>query len=150
MDAPAVNWPRRKQGKIRVGVSACNAGARGGSLRLLWRESPPAGFIGPHSRTAGLASRREAAVIGSDLAHMPTRVSRELIESWRSRTPSLLRGPSTFRRITDVMQKHYAHYRKHIPSLGEKPDAPSADLSKRAVPEGFTFGGTPVIFREQR
>ena len=96
------------------------------------------------------------------LAGLPKRFSAQTAEQWRSATLRLLRKPSTFARITSVMQKHWAHYRKHFnPEAGEI-KAPAKELSKykfveellamekRAVTEGYDFEGAPVLFREKR
>jgi len=102
----------------------------------------------------------EARSIGAGLAELPRRLEPELIETWRSRTLRLLRRPSTLKRINAVMQKHYAYYRKQIG--GDTLSAPEPELSKhryveelmemekRAFKEGFSFAGTPVLFRERR
>jgi uncharacterized protein YbbK (DUF523 family) len=120
--------------------------------------------------------RAEADEIGRSLAASPKGFDIEFARAWRSRTLDLLRKPSTHRRIASVMQKHYAHYKKHLKGdfkhlqgdadAGSAPDdvpkAPDARLSKykfveelklmenRAVSEGFLFAGTPVIYREVR
>lgn len=104
----------------------------------------------------------EARAIGADIAALPRPLAAADVERWRSRTLRLLRRPSTFARISSVMLKHFAHYRKHFnPSAGEV-RAPSSDAAKRAfveellamerraVDEGYVFGGTPVIYRESR
>jgi uncharacterized protein YbbK (DUF523 family) len=113
----------------------------------------------------------EARRIGSWLAGLPKRLTRQAAEEWRSATLRLLRKPSTIKRITSVMMKHYAFYRKHFhPGAeadeeavpGEDITAPTADVSKykyveellkmekRAVTEGFDFEGAPVLYRENR
>jgi uncharacterized protein YbbK (DUF523 family) len=101
----------------------------------------------------------EARRIGAELAALPRHLEREQIETWRTRTLRLLRRPSTLKRISAVMQKHYAYYRKHLQG-GDLP-APEPGMSKhhyveelgkmekRAVMEGVPFAGTPVLFRER-
>jgi hypothetical protein len=124
--------------KIRIGVSACNAGARVRWNRAGWDR------------------------IGAWLAGLPKRFSAATAGEWKSATLHLLRKPSTFIRITSVMQKHWAHYRKHFnPEAGDS-KAPVKELSKckfveellsmekRAVTEGYDFEGAPVLFREKR
>lgn len=90
---------------------------------------------------------------------MPRHLEREQIETWKTRTLRLLRRPSTLKRISAVMQKHYAYYRKHL--QGDDLPAPEPGMSKhhyveelgkmekRAVMEGVPFAGTPVLFRER-
>ncbi len=104
----------------------------------------------------------EARRIGAWLADFPKRFSREQAKAWKSSTLHLLRKPSTFKRISAVMQKHYAHYRKHFNPDAQELIAPAQEMSKhrfveellamekRAVTEGYDFGGAPVLFREQR
>jgi uncharacterized protein YbbK (DUF523 family) len=104
----------------------------------------------------------EARRIGAWLAGLPKRFSREKAREWQSATLRLLRKPSTFTRITAVMQKHFAHYRKHFNPKAAEINAPAKELSKykfveelltmekRAVIEGYDFEGAPVLFREKR
>jgi uncharacterized protein YbbK (DUF523 family) len=105
---------------------------------------------------------KEAQRIGAWLAGLPKRLSAEAVAEWRSATLRLLRRPSTLARITSVMQKHYAHYRKHFnPEAGDV-RAPPKELSKhkfveellamekRAITENYDFEGAPVLFREKR
>lgn len=106
--------------------------------------------------------RPESQRIGAWLAGLPKRLSQQTAGEWKSATLRLLRKPSTFRRITAVMQKHYAHYRKHFNPEADGIEAPAAELSKykfveqllamekRAVNEGYDFEGAPVLFREKR
>jgi len=106
--------------------------------------------------------RPESQRIGAWLAGLPKRLSQQTAGEWKSATLRLLRKPSTFRRITAVMQKHYAHYRKHFNLEADGIEAPAAELSKykfveqllamekRAVNEGYDFEGAPVLFREKR
>jgi len=81
---------------------------------------------------------------------------------WKSATLRLLRKPFPFRRISSIMQKHYAHYRKHFNPEAGNMKAPVQEMSKykiaeellamekRAVLEGYDFAGVPVLFREKR
>jgi hypothetical protein len=104
---------------------------------------------------------QEARRIGSALANLPKRFSAALAQRWKSDTLKLIRKPSTLKRITAVMQKHYAHYRKHFDPSAADVQAPTSDLSKhryveelnkmekRAILEGFEFEGTPVLFRSR-
>jgi hypothetical protein len=104
----------------------------------------------------------ESRRIGSQLANMPKRFSLVQARAWKSTMLRLLRKPSTFRRITSIMQKHYAHYRKHFNPEARELKAPAGELSKykfvnellamekRAVTEGYDFEGAPVLFREKR
>jgi hypothetical protein len=105
---------------------------------------------------------RESQRIGAWLAGLPKRLTAESVGEWRSAVLRLLRKPSTFARITSIMQKHYAHYRKHFNPEAKQVQAPAGGLSKhkfveellamekRAVVEGYDFKGTPVLFREKR
>jgi len=59
------------------------------------------------------------------------------------------------------MLKHYAHYRKHLRPDAKEFKAPAStvakrvfveelhEMEKRAVLEGFEFGGAPVMYRAQ-
>jgi uncharacterized protein YbgA (DUF1722 family) len=106
-------------------------------------------------------SRPEADEIGRRLASMPRSFSRQFAEQWRSDVLGLLRRPSTFKRICSVMLKHYAHYRKHLNKSVENVRIPQStdakrvfvkelhEMEKKAVLEGFDFGGAPVLFRSR-
>lgn len=106
-------------------------------------------------------SRKGADEIGRSLAAMPKRFSRQFAETWRKRVLELLRLPSTYGRIHSVMEKHYAHYRKHFNSDARDVKVPRSNIAKRAfvkelhemekraVSEGYDFGGAPVIFRDR-
>ena len=105
---------------------------------------------------------QEARRIGAWLADLPKRFSQDQAEAWKSATLRLLRRPSSFRRISSIMQKHYAHYRKHFNPEAQDLKAPVQEMSKhrfveellamekRAVTEGYDFEGAPVLFREKR
>ncbi len=103
----------------------------------------------------------EAAVIGQSLAACPKKRDDRWVADWKGRVLSLLRRPSTLRRIQAVMAKHYAHYRKHFnPASDVRP--PSGLLNKtafveelrrmelRAFQEGYLFAGRPVAYRPGR
>jgi hypothetical protein len=104
----------------------------------------------------------EARRIGAWLANLPKRFSQDQADEWKSATLRLLRKPSSFRRIASIMQKHYAHYRKHFNPGASDIKAPIKELSKykfveelnsmekKAVLEGYDFAGAPVLFREKR
>lgn len=103
----------------------------------------------------------EARRIGAWLAGLPRRFSQHAAGEWKSATLRLLRKPSSFKRITSIMQKHFAHYRKHFNPEAHDLKAPVKEMSKykiveellamekRAVVEGFDFEGAPVLFREK-
>ncbi len=105
---------------------------------------------------------QEARRIGASLAGLPKRFSEEQGRQWKSATLRLLRKPSTFKRISSIMLKHYGHYRKHFNPEAEEVEAPVQEMSKhrfvdelramekRAVAEGFDFEGAPVLFRDRR
>lgn len=121
---------------------------------------------------------RDAREIGSVLAGMPKRFETTFAEEWRKRVLYLLRRPSSIERISAVMRKHFAYYRKHVAGEAETADeagsedghggptelprpphpemsrhkfvAELLEMEKRAVREDFLFGGTPVIFRGGR
>jgi uncharacterized protein YbbK (DUF523 family) len=104
----------------------------------------------------------ESRAIGARLAGLPKRFTAEQAADWKSAALKLLRQPSSAKRIAAVMQKHYAHYKKHFNREAGEITPPTEDMSryrfvdellameKRAVTEGYDFGGTPVIFRELR
>jgi uncharacterized protein YbbK (DUF523 family) len=106
-------------------------------------------------------SRPEADAIGRRLASMPKAFSGNFADEWKREVLGLLRRPSTFQRIHAVMLKHYAHYRKCISPAAKEVKAPRStdakrafvkelhEMEKRAVLEGFDFGGAPVIFRDR-
>jgi len=105
---------------------------------------------------------QEARRIGAWLAGLPKRFSADTTRAWKSETLRLLRKPSSFRQISSIMQKHYAHYRKHFNPEAQDLVAPVSEMSKykfveellamekRAVTERYDFEGAPVLFREKR
>ena len=92
---------------------------------------------------------------------MPKAFSGKFADEWKREVLGLLRRPSTFQRIHSVMLKHYSHYRKCISPAAKEVKAPRStdakrtfvkelhEMEKRAVLEGFDFGGAPVIFRDR-
>lgn len=102
----------------------------------------------------------EARALGSELAALPRGFDAAAVELWRDAVLKLLRKPSSHKKITSIMNKHFAHYRRHIDPEG--PVTPARELSKykyveellamekRAVRGEFLFAGTPVIYREER
>jgi len=104
----------------------------------------------------------KAREMGRQLAAMPKRLTKEFAENWRNEVLLLLRRPSTLPRIQASMQKHFAHYRKHVNPRAKELKPPKKEMSKwaffeklldmekRAVKEGFHFAGTPVIYRSDR
>jgi uncharacterized protein YbbK (DUF523 family) len=105
---------------------------------------------------------QEARRIGAWLADLPKRFSHDQVGAWKSATLRLLRKPSSFKRISSIMQKHYAHYRKHFNPEAQELKVPVQEMSKhrfveellamekRAVTEGYDFEGAPVLFRGKR
>jgi uncharacterized protein YbbK (DUF523 family) len=102
---------------------------------------------------------RQARAIGARLAGMPKQFDPASVAQWKSDTLRLLRTPSTLKRILGVMQKHYAHYRKQFKPGAKDVQAPTSwdakrriveellAMEKRAVLEGYDFGGAPVVYR---
>ncbi len=100
--------------------------------------------------------------IGAEIADLPRHLSAGDVERWRAQALRLLRQPSTLARISSVMLKHFAHYRKHFNPAAATVRAPRSEgakrtfveellvMERRAVDEGYVFGGTPVIYREPR
>jgi uncharacterized protein YbbK (DUF523 family) len=100
--------------------------------------------------------------IGAEIANLPRHLGAGDVERWRLQALRLLRQPSTLARISSVMLKHFAHYRKHFNPAAAAVRAPRGDGAKRAFVEellvrerravdgGHVFGGTPVIYREPR
>lgn len=101
----------------------------------------------------------EARRMGRELAGLPKRFSREEIETWRRQVLELLRRPSTFRQIDQIMVKHYAHYRKTFGLSAEEVKAPRTEegkhrfvkelekLEREARSRGYHFAGAPVSYR---
>jgi hypothetical protein len=81
---------------------------------------------------------------------------------WKYSTLRFLGKLSTFRRITSVMLKRYAHNRKHFNPHAKEIRAPVGELSKhkfvaelwamdkRAITEDYEFAGAPVLFQKSR
>ena len=102
---------------------------------------------------------KESAEIGRRLAAMPKAFSPSFADAWKKDVLALLRMPSTLKRIHSIMLKHYGHYRKHFNPAAKDVKVPAADtakrnfvrelldMEKRAILEGYDFGGAPVIFR---
>ncbi len=105
---------------------------------------------------------KRAAEMGRSLAAMPRSFAPSFAEQWRSDVLMLLRLPSTIGRIHSIMLKHFAHYRKHFNPSAREVKAPRTEMAKhafvkelmemekRALLEGYDFGGTPVIYRSER
>lgn len=106
-------------------------------------------------------SREEAEEIGRRLAAMPRAFSEDFVKQWKRDVLALLRKPSTLGRIHSIMLKHFAHYRKHYNPSSKEVTAPQSDMAKRkfvarllemekrAILEGYEFGGVPVIYRQK-
>ncbi len=104
--------------------------------------------------------RVEADRIGRELADLTKRPGKAFYENWKQSVLNLLRRPSDYRRIQSVMQKHYAHYRKHLAGKTGSATTPTSRQSKhgyidelhdmeiRAFKENYTFAGSPVFFRD--
>jgi uncharacterized protein YbbK (DUF523 family) len=84
---------------------------------------------------------REAREIGSILAGMPKRFEVSFAEEWRKRVLRLLRRPSSIERISAVMQKHFAYYRKHVAGGTSPAEAAGAGESGGAVKGGAGAAG---------
>ncbi len=105
---------------------------------------------------------KRSAEIGRSLAAMPKSFAPVFTEQWRRDVLKLLRLPSTIGRIHSIMLKHFAHYRKHFNPSAREVKAPRTEIAKRAfvkelmemekraILEGYDFGGTPVIYRSER
>ncbi len=85
-----------------------------------------------------------------------------LYRDFKKNVLMLLRKPSTLKRISIVMLKHYAYYRKHM-GLGagelSMPDSERGkkqfveglrELEKKSFKAGLRFGGYPVAYRPER
>ncbi len=100
--------------------------------------------------------------MGRRLAALGRKVTPEEIELLRAEMLDTLRKPSTTRRITNSLWKHYAHYRKisgkTIPDI-QSPDAlrnittiagEVLLMERKALEEDVMNGTSPVLYRQTR
>ncbi len=103
-----------------------------------------------------------ARAMGNRLASINLKQNPEFLTQFRTELIDVLRKPSSTRRITNSLWKHYSHYRK---SRGKEVDGINSPefrrnmttiageltrMERTAFDEGYLFGASPVIFREER
>lgn len=103
-----------------------------------------------------------ARAMGKRLAEINLKQSPDFLVQFRAELIEILRKPSSTRKITNSLWKHYSHYRK---ARGKEVDGIASPEFKRnmttiaselirmertAFDEGYLFGASPVIFREER
>lgn len=106
--------------------------------------------------------RAKADILGRELAHLPSRLTADIIDHWKRQVLFLIRCPSTLRRITATMEKHLAHYKKSLKTVGKDWTLPNAALGKahfvdelkkwerQAFAEDYFFSGHPIIYKPER
>ncbi len=108
------------------------------------------------------ADEKKARDIGRFIAGAPRRPEEPYYENFKKNVFSLLRRPSTLKRINGALAKHYAHYRKHFGLKFGEPAVPDSErgkkqfvsrlneMEKKAFDSGYKFGGYPVFYRPER
>lgn len=100
--------------------------------------------------------------MGRKLAALDHRVERDFIDDFRKSVMELLRKPSTTRRITGSLWKHYSHYRKIKGKTVDGVNSPEFKrnitsiakelvlMERSAIDDDILFGTSPVLYREKR
>lgn len=100
--------------------------------------------------------------MGRRLAGLGKKVTDEEIEAFRLEMLNTLRKPSTTRRITNSLWKHYAHYRKVSGKYIEEIKTPEAlrnitaiagevlMMERKAFEDDIMNGTSPVLYRQER
>lgn len=104
--------------------------------------------------------RKKADSIGRQIAEIKGKLSNSQIEEWRNNVLLLLRQPSTYARIQSSIQKHYAFFKKHLPTK-KMPVLPFDSflnkhefvdrlhqLEQEAYSRNIEFTAVPVLYRE--
>jgi uncharacterized protein YbbK (DUF523 family) len=105
-------------------------------------------------------SRKEADIIGSEIAAWPDKITASIIKKWRMKVLLILRQPSTAKRIENSAEKHISFACKHLNVCYDK-KLPNSELGKRkfveklielekqAINNNINYGFVPVLFREK-
>ena len=103
-----------------------------------------------------------ARAMGHTLAELKHEPETAFISQFQSEALTILRKPSTVKRITNSLWKNYAHYRKaagktvdeiHSPDFQRNITTIAQELitmERKALEDGILFGTTPVLYREKR
>lgn len=103
-----------------------------------------------------------ARAMGKTLASINLRDDPAFLERFKQEVIDILRKPSTTKRITNSLWKHYSHYRKERGKSVAEINSPAfrrnmttiakelTRMERTAVEESYLFGASPVIYRDAR
>jgi len=103
-----------------------------------------------------------ARKMGSRLASTNLKTEPEFPGIFRKEVLDVLRKPSTTKRITGSLWKHYSHYRKSRGKVVQEINSPEfrrnmttiakelTKMERTAFEEDYLFGASPVIYRDAR
>ncbi|MDD3823247.1 MAG: DUF523 domain-containing protein [Sphaerochaetaceae bacterium] len=103
-----------------------------------------------------------ARQMGKRLAATKLSESPEFPEEFRRQVSDVLRKPSTTKRITNSLWKHYSHYRKQRGKTVAEVNSPEfrrnmttiakelTKMERTAFEDDYLFGASPVIYRDAR
>lgn len=107
-------------------------------------------------------SRKEADIIGKELANMPKPFTSQYAEEFRETIMLMLRRPSTLPKIKQSLWKNYIYYkRKSGKTIDEvKPPESARNMTaiakelitveRAAFENGVLFGATPILYRSKK
>ena len=103
-----------------------------------------------------------ARAMGKTLASTNLRDDPAFLERFKHEVVEVLRKPSTTKRITSSLWKHYSHYRKERGKTVAEINSPEfrrnmttiakelTRMERTAVEDSYLFGASPVIYRDAR
>jgi len=103
-----------------------------------------------------------ARQMGKTLASISLKENPEFIYEFRQEILELLRKPSTTKKITNSLWKHYSHYRKSRGKLVQEINSPEfrrnvttiaqelIRMERTAVEDAYLFGASPVMYRNPK
>ena len=103
-----------------------------------------------------------AREMGKTLASIKLKDAPDFLAQFRKELSDVLRKPSTTKRITNSLWKHYSHYRKQRGKTVDEIQSPEfrrnlttiakelTRMERTAVEDDYLFGASPVIYRDAR
>ena len=103
-----------------------------------------------------------AREMGKTLASIKLKEAPDFLAQFRKELSDVLRKPSTTKRITNSLWKHYSHYRKQRGKTVDEIQSPEfrrnlttiakelTKMERTAVEDDYLFGASPVIYRDAR
>lgn len=100
--------------------------------------------------------------MGKTLANISLKDDPQFPVRFRRELSDVLRKPSTTKRITNSLWKHYSHYRKQRGKVVQEINSPEfrrnmttiakelTKMERTAFEEAYLFGASPVIYRDAR